>query len=99
MVASYIKIATKLQPFCMYNRLYKHVHAELRGIVFARSQVQASMVPIDSTRNLQQPAARLSKERALFVDILRPLYDSRCIRYNAIRLIYHVIFVRRMSER
>ena len=59
-----------------------NVHAELYVIVFARSQVQASMFPIDSTRNLKQPAARLSEECALSVDVLRPLtkpFDSRCI--------------------
>ena len=49
--------------------VYNHVHAELYVIVFAQSQVQASMFPIDSTRNLKQAAARLSEERALSVDV------------------------------
>ena len=49
--------------------VYEHVHAELYVIVFVRSQVQVSMLPIDSTRNLKQPAAQLSEERSLSVDI------------------------------
>ena len=76
--------------------VYDHVRAELYVIVFAPPQVQASMFPIDSTSNLKlkQPAARLSKECALSVDGLRPLFDSRCI-----RLIHNVYFIRRMSKR
>ena len=80
------------QGHCM--SVYEHVHAKLYVIVFARSQVQASAFPIDPTRNLKQPAARLSVERALSADILRPFFDSR-----SIRLIRHVLFIRRMSKR
>ena len=91
----YIKIVTLFvrttSTSCM--SVYEHALTELCVIVFVRSQVQARILPIvgiDSTRNLKQPTARLSEERALSVDILL----SRCI-----RLIHNVFFIRRMSER
>ena len=65
----YIKIVTLFVCITSCNSLYEHVNADLYVIDFILSQVQASMFPIDPTRNLKQPAAQLSLKRALSADI------------------------------
>ena len=85
---------------CMYYPLYEHVHVEfyvtyvIGFSTFIRSQVKACILLTDTTCILKHTSGQLTVERALSVDILRPLFDSICI-----GLIHNVFSKRRMRIR